>query len=867
MEPPRKKQRHSRSNVPDADLQKRRARNDNRLKSIFESIFDKYGKDFNGIGDEIDLRTGEIVVNNGHLLGMTNERDAGQAESTLGKIDSEYSSEGEEEEGENPDEGDAALVTESQNGLQKLYSVDYLMQDTDTEPLSTTFGRSLHGQIIDYGSEEDELADHAIEWVTPREARAIAHQKWQLPDDGLTFTDESSVEEAWRVPPLPKLTAPCSSMQKVVPISDHVREPLDLEESGISLQASAERECRHSRLAEPPRLHQPASPSPSSEGPRISLWTKEEEDLLRHLKDSTTMTYKEMDSCFPKRTLNSVATKWTQMVNCGKASRTVNKEVRRKPRPTSSTEPCHVGPTCEGDHEDDEQLLHERQQSSEADVSCDHPTKTFASELSSLVQGSVDSYLKPHPQHVDTSWLSGDYSELDQTLSRDFSPAITDTQNLLEELQRGFRVRYPSASHSDQIDRTIQASPPPVPAHHPDYRSGHAETGGYVQGNRHPSISNHPQPHDAASSPPWYSHGVEDDAAIRRRVCIDQIAKYAHVIASQEVEDYAAMRRRVCSDQIADYGHAIDPEGDPLPRAESGEQVNQYEPVLDSLADVFPVLDSSDPHRPEVAILVPAQPKERPLGTPALIQQVDSFSFPSAMSTPEVTHSLSSPVHSGRVTKAIGAPLATLSGVEHVVQVLIPKLNSYQVCKPTDPLSSGLAEETLIFPTLEVAQSQPEMVMPVFCGPRGGSSQPGEAPLNSEAVYDVEIPDSQPEFSSSIILDNENAEPTLTNAQSSSKASPLARQISVQPNNLPLANIKFLRSEFDDELSTVTLRPKRQLGTLATTSVITPQGSKAVTPLTRQARKKRDSKVTKTTMDDSLPLGMLDCSDDELSFP
>ncbi|KAK1690128.1 hypothetical protein BDP55DRAFT_649752 [Colletotrichum godetiae] len=48
-----------------------------KLKSTFEHIFQKYEKDFTGIGDEIDLRTGKIITNNGHLAGMRSERDTG----------------------------------------------------------------------------------------------------------------------------------------------------------------------------------------------------------------------------------------------------------------------------------------------------------------------------------------------------------------------------------------------------------------------------------------------------------------------------------------------------------------------------------------------------------------------------------------------------------------------------------------------------------------------------------------------------------------------------------------------------------------------------------------------------------------------
>jgi len=62
-------------------LEEDRRRNDLRLKGIFESIFDKYTKDFSTTGDEIDLETGQIIVNNGHLAHMRHERDVG-SEST-----------------------------------------------------------------------------------------------------------------------------------------------------------------------------------------------------------------------------------------------------------------------------------------------------------------------------------------------------------------------------------------------------------------------------------------------------------------------------------------------------------------------------------------------------------------------------------------------------------------------------------------------------------------------------------------------------------------------------------------------------------------------------------------------------------------
>lgn len=66
----------------DPDLARNRRANDARLKSRFEHIFAKYEKDFEGVGDEIDLETGEIFVNNGHLKNMRHEVDPGRVVSS-----------------------------------------------------------------------------------------------------------------------------------------------------------------------------------------------------------------------------------------------------------------------------------------------------------------------------------------------------------------------------------------------------------------------------------------------------------------------------------------------------------------------------------------------------------------------------------------------------------------------------------------------------------------------------------------------------------------------------------------------------------------------------------------------------------------
>ncbi|TKX27278.1 putative centromere protein Scm3 [Elsinoe australis] len=63
------------------ELQRDRARNDRKLKTRFERIFEKYNKDFSQVGDEIDLRTGRVIIDNGHLSRMQSETDPGASAS------------------------------------------------------------------------------------------------------------------------------------------------------------------------------------------------------------------------------------------------------------------------------------------------------------------------------------------------------------------------------------------------------------------------------------------------------------------------------------------------------------------------------------------------------------------------------------------------------------------------------------------------------------------------------------------------------------------------------------------------------------------------------------------------------------------
>jgi len=345
MEPPCKRQRLSGNRIPDPDLRQRRARNDTRLKSIFESIFDKYSKDFEGIGDEIDLRTGEIVVNNGHLLGIRNKTDTGPTDDPSDDAGSEVSSEEQDEkEQHGQDErtiaGDESVLSESETALQARYIVDSLVEDANVEPRPTTFGESLLGQIEDNNSGEDELADKAIEWVTPREARAIAHEKWQLPDSGPTFVDESNVEEAWRAPPLIDSTPSYRAVGQIETPSTKTSLLVDkASPSTKKILRGKHKNPGQTRSIGPDTTMLPQSEfppnavsttsTPKHNGP-IILWTLEEVNQLRHLKVTTNLTYKEMEPLFSRRKRTAIATKWKHLVNRGDATNDSSHRKRRR---------------------------------------------------------------------------------------------------------------------------------------------------------------------------------------------------------------------------------------------------------------------------------------------------------------------------------------------------------------------------------------------------------------------------------------------------------------------------------------------------------------------------------------------------------
>ena len=190
MERPAKRPRLSFSpdsveEVPEEwDLQTARAQNDMKLKSIFEGIFSKYGKDFTEVGDEIDLQTGKIVVNNGHLLGLREETDAGdESQPWLYEDEDADTDNGDNPGAEEPVKAHESVISNHRGDIQRESDLD----------------------------SNDSLLDSALAYRDAGNTESPKQTTWkEIEDPGLK-------DPLWQAPELPKLfsTPPAESQPKV----------------------------------------------------------------------------------------------------------------------------------------------------------------------------------------------------------------------------------------------------------------------------------------------------------------------------------------------------------------------------------------------------------------------------------------------------------------------------------------------------------------------------------------------------------------------------------------------------------------------------------------------------------------------------
>lgn len=285
MEPPLKRQRLSSSNNPDFELYERRSRTHKKLKSRFESIFEKYGKDFSDVGDEFDFTRDEMVVDNGHILNMVDEKDPGDEDEWSEKEAAVSSSDSTEEtrrlgvilDSQDFDSSDDDPLGMLEDAIRSKISS---FSQAGAVALAESKGSPLSHVTIGMGK-----GTHTSPSSGSRHNLSVSRRM----DTPLRFRDNSSVEEAWRVPALPKdsnvrpgLPSPSSSEQEDSDSSRSASPP------GVSIWAPEARGCR-------------------------SAWTSDQDGLLRYYRTCTDLTFEALCKLFPGRNANSLSKRWQKL--------------------------------------------------------------------------------------------------------------------------------------------------------------------------------------------------------------------------------------------------------------------------------------------------------------------------------------------------------------------------------------------------------------------------------------------------------------------------------------------------------------------------------------------------------------------------
>ncbi|KAK3354853.1 hypothetical protein B0H65DRAFT_515007 [Neurospora tetraspora] len=166
---------------PGYQLEKARSFAAFKLKSAFESIFEKYGKDFNGVGDEIDLRTGEIVVDNGHIKSLKT--------ATIG-VENDDGDESESESG-----NEEETISHGQESKQNATALQTVPRPLPSMAPPSTFGAFGPGYNSFPGG-PPQLSNMMYPGQTQ-------FQSFSMPFSAFSSAS-NSIDPAWRAPDLPQ---------------------------------------------------------------------------------------------------------------------------------------------------------------------------------------------------------------------------------------------------------------------------------------------------------------------------------------------------------------------------------------------------------------------------------------------------------------------------------------------------------------------------------------------------------------------------------------------------------------------------------------------------------------------------------------
>ena len=337
------------------ELDQKRARHDLHLKSRFEAIFRKYGKDFSETADEIDLETGEIVVNKGHLATMVDETDPGQnlnssshqqlnRRTAADDLDPQYS------DWINSEEGDVAPVLSLNSTTEAITGPNSLLGDRMVDSTNSLRGKPFDGQSCRNGKPDPHCRGTDIR-SHREEHHSLSPNGHHTNGSTIESSDEASylgtrwdrpaLEPAWQAPPLAEDRLRKFSRPKLLSISldesNAERSPSPPMGSLWAPMAGRKRPRKvgtaRQRRRRPPRpkplvqlersvfalsmnQHEGDQPYVSSRR-HPKRWTREEEDLLIDLKTNTQLTYLQMEPYFPGRKRRHLGCHWSQTLRCG----------------------------------------------------------------------------------------------------------------------------------------------------------------------------------------------------------------------------------------------------------------------------------------------------------------------------------------------------------------------------------------------------------------------------------------------------------------------------------------------------------------------------------------------------------------------
>ncbi|KAI4202456.1 MAG: hypothetical protein LQ350_002539 [Teloschistes chrysophthalmus] len=318
MEPPYKRRRlleptetDAELTEPDAELYKKRTRNTLKLKSRFESIFDKYGKDFGDAADEIDMETGEITVDNGHVWNMLGETDVSLVDQEKG-----HPSSGRKQQplrDDSIEEHYKSIIPDSQDfesddGEDPLTTLTSVIRNTASRIRNDMANSTLQSESFRRHHQQP----HQM-WSSSPSIQASAPAAFARPTPRLRLVNGFPTEEAWRAPPLPGDDDPQLGLPSP--------QPSDIDDDGASRSASPPGISLWALPKERrPRLNaqETSKPTRRKNASRASsaMWTQEEDDSLRDLRNQTTLHFDELCDHFSGRTSNALQCRWE--VLCGK---------------------------------------------------------------------------------------------------------------------------------------------------------------------------------------------------------------------------------------------------------------------------------------------------------------------------------------------------------------------------------------------------------------------------------------------------------------------------------------------------------------------------------------------------------------------